>query len=207
MSWQPAKKSFLIHAYKVVPCTCQDGIICTLPQISNALTAFLTEHAIANAFISLSTAGSLCQQEIRTCSQATPEACELHDTMHKTGHYICKHVYLYPTNNGSFAFYVSRLPQSLISHYMLLAHGTQLNLIQITPHQATYLSVYTFLHKQHFSYSKLANDLQAAGSLERLITTEQLASLITYNGPKIGLEKEIPYLANALGLYISGAHL
>jgi hypothetical protein len=174
--------------------------------IRQHIAAFIQAHNLTQAYVlfSLSGPGIIHDFIPQVTSQPQPHDISL------TG--LTKAAwdmqYLYQHDNGAYVFYICGMKRELIAQYALLAATTHLNLIAITTHFIPLLRVYYHTHGAAFRHTQLAADMQLSNNqLERIITADSIRRVLrivpTNN---FSLDHELPFLINALGLFLLGSN-
>lgn len=169
-------------------------------HIKQCITEFLQSNTIRHAFVAFGLSGPGMKETIATVSSASPQP---DDFNLRTTDLLWDFCYLYPKDHGQFAFYVYGIPRHVLFQYQLLAIATPLNLTKITPVRAALFHAYTFLYGNAFRQAQFAHDMQRVHNrIEYLFTPEKIRRIIEVPS-MIDKEKELGYILEACGLFIS----
>lgn len=194
-----------MQAYRRIPLTSGDfehGILFNPTKIQGHITTFLKEHALSHAFISLAVSGPSIKEEIIAHCTAKPTEQEL--GINPSHNEVIDYTYLYPTDTGSFTFYVCSIERGLLLQYQLLAMASSLNLVAVTTENMALLNAYKYLEQPTFRHSQLAVAMkQANNCFENLITDEIIGKRFSIISKKCSVPPtERSHLLTALGLVV-----
>jgi len=202
---EKAKSSGIkLQQYQRVPLNNQviDLRICTMNSIRHHLYRFMDQTNSKTKSLAIACLGKGLVEQFISVSHITPDWSHFPAEFKKQ---VSNSLYLYPTDNNRFLYYVCGMAHQLLFQYQLLAFKSGYNLVCMTSAWYCLLHVYRFIHATTFRQAKLAVDMQRANNnLEHVLCTETITRIVTIN-PSISIDvkKESSFLFPLLGLYLA----
>lgn len=190
-----------VRAQRTIACDTLEvykGILYNLTKIRMLITDFIDAYQLHECpsawWISQPTA---TEQYI---GQVDAFVSRAHFQQYVTGSDVWDYRYLYPHENGSFIFYLARVPHWIVLQYQLLAHATASSVIVLTTDSLALIQLYRFVNGASFRGAKLAHDLaQHNNNLHPYFTRALISRMVSFNTPEPeSLQDCLP----ALGLFV-----
>jgi hypothetical protein len=201
---QKAQSRYALYAYRKIPVQLSGRPSSFYSaSVLKELEQFITRYKAAYSFAACALDASLVVQGLCTFATAHPtvdeykKQCVLPDGKLQS-------IYLYPTENGYFTFYVAAVDHALLLQYQLLALRLHLNVLTITTQFQTLLTLYRYIQGCAFRQIQLARDMQQyQNRLERFFNVQIIHRMVDVSSAnRIHGTQEFQDLLPLLGLYI-----
>ena len=171
--------------------------------IKNHIIKFIKEQNAAHIPAAFSVAGPKVFEKIVHLNTASPTTQEFGLSELKNLNWDA--IYLCPSQRNGFDFFVCGIKPEHLFSYQLLALSADINLITLTTEQLAHLQLYKYVHGDTFRQSTLSMDLLAQRyNPHSLCNANILEDVLTIDHHlTIDVNKEYPFLASCLGLFLS----
>jgi hypothetical protein len=170
-------------------------------HLSQSVATFISEHKLAGALLSLSTASPFIYEELVRLSSANGSWNDFQTpALHSL---LWDFRYLHPLINGDHLFYVCGISRPTLFSYQLLATQNKLHIVTISSWYNTLMQAYRMLFGPAFRISQLAIDMERTEyRLEESLRIDSIARLLHIPAHiTIDREKEKKSLISMIGLY------
>ena len=203
-SWHNCYELAAHRTYKLNNHELAHGTLFNPTIITKQIQAFIADNNLTNSFCVISLTEPTVTDNFITLPHASPTRRDFKNHQLKRLHWDFH--YLYPQDDGLFAFYVTGIRQQVLFQFTLLTLQLPIHLLGITSESMALLYLYKQLYGTAFRPARLAQDMQQVKhSLHELVSSELLRrSLFINRALNVPDNHNNAALRTALGLYLLG---
>jgi len=190
------------QTHKLDGCELEHLIIFNPSHIGKFIADFLKKNNLQTAFALFCLRGPCVTEQMVTLETAVPQPDQIN--LPQYNHLIWDYVYLYPTKNDRYMFYVAGIKREQLFQYQLLALKNNLNLVAISPSTTAFLGLYKHSKADQFRQSQLGLELEQHNHrVEQLLDESLIDQMVTID-PSLSIDttNEARHLLPALGLFL-----
>jgi hypothetical protein len=198
---------YVHHCYSLKNHELEQLILCNPTLLRTYIQEVITRHRLEKSSCVIALTGPSIAQRIITIHDAHPNYHHLTDPRLKG--LLWDFYYLYPEDDGRYAWYVAGIKQALLLQFKLLFSTLPLHLIGITTESMALLYTYKHLYGSAFRTTQLAHHMRhltSACSLHGLLSNELIRRSLAITTPLPTLHTSNT-ARTALGLFLLGSNI